>query len=77
MDESAPIGSEMNPIFFARPAEFVTWLEEHHQLSPEELSRIEADVDGELAEAVAFAEASDWELVEELERFAIMDEVPA
>ena len=54
-----------------------TWLEEHHQLSPAELSRIEADVDGELEEAVAFAEASDWEPVEELERFAIMDEVPA
>ena len=53
------------------------WLEEHHQLSPDELSRIEADVDGELAEAVAFAEASDWEQVEDLERFAIMDEVPA
>jgi pyruvate dehydrogenase E1 component alpha subunit len=53
------------------------WLEEHHQLSPDELSRIEADVDGELAEAVAFAEASDWEPVEDLERFAIMDEVPA
>jgi pyruvate dehydrogenase E1 component alpha subunit len=54
-----------------------TWLEEHHQLSPDELSRIEADVDGELEEAVAFAEASDWEPVEDLERFAIMDEVPA
>jgi pyruvate dehydrogenase E1 component alpha subunit len=54
-----------------------TWLKEHHQLSPAELSRIEADVDGELAEAVAFAEASDWEPVEDLERFAIMDEVPA
>jgi TPP-dependent pyruvate/acetoin dehydrogenase alpha subunit len=46
-------------------------------LSPAELSRIEADVDAELEEAVAFAEASDWEPVEDLERFAMMDEVPA
>jgi pyruvate dehydrogenase E1 component alpha subunit len=53
------------------------WLEENHLLSAEELSRIEADVAAELEEAVAFAEASDWEAVEELERFAVMDEVPA
>jgi 2-oxoisovalerate dehydrogenase E1 component len=36
---------------------------------PAELARIEADVDAEMEEAVAFAEASDWEPVEDLERF--------
>jgi pyruvate dehydrogenase E1 component alpha subunit len=53
------------------------WLEVNHMLSAAELSRIEADVEAELDEAVAFAEASDWESVEELERFTMMDEVPA
>jgi pyruvate dehydrogenase E1 component alpha subunit len=53
------------------------WLQESHMLSADELSRIEAEVDAELEEAVAFAEAGTWEPVEELERFTLMDEVPA
>jgi uncharacterized protein YdeI (YjbR/CyaY-like superfamily) len=30
MDEQRPAGDEMNPIFFASPTEFVSWLEAHH-----------------------------------------------
>lgn len=53
------------------------WLEESHMLSPGELEGIEAEVDAEVEAAVAFAEAGQWEKVEELERFVLMDEVPA
>jgi uncharacterized protein YdeI (YjbR/CyaY-like superfamily) len=35
IDETAPLGSEMNPIFFASQAEFMAWLEEHHELRQE------------------------------------------
>ena len=52
------------------------WLEENHMLSAEELAQIEADVDAEVEDAVAMAEAGSWEPVEELERFVYMDEVP-
>lgn len=53
------------------------WLEESHMLSPGELEGIEAEVDAEVEAAVAFAAAGQWEKVEELERFVLMDEVPA
>lgn len=52
------------------------WLRENHMASDEELARIAAEVDAEIEEAVAFAEAGTWEPVEDLERFALMDEVP-
>lgn len=52
------------------------WLEENHMLSAEELTQIEADVDAEVEDAVAMAEAGSWEPVEELERFVYMGEVP-
>ncbi|SDA38642.1 pyruvate dehydrogenase (acetyl-transferring) E1 component subunit alpha [Mesorhizobium qingshengii] len=52
------------------------WLEENHMLSAEELKRIEDQVDVEIDAAVAFAEAGQWEKVEDLERFVLMDEVP-
>ena len=39
--------------------------------------RIEAEVDAEIAAAVAFAEAGSLEPVEELERFVTMEGVPA
>ena len=45
------------------------WLETNHMIHPEELTRIEAEVDAEIAEAVAFAEAATWEPVEQLTRF--------
>lgn len=31
MSDETPAGDEMNPIFFATPDEFVSWLEEHHE----------------------------------------------
>jgi TPP-dependent pyruvate/acetoin dehydrogenase alpha subunit len=40
---------------------------------PEEVSRIEAEVDAEIAEAVAFADAGGWEPVEQLTRFVYAD----
>ncbi|MCH4558882.1 pyruvate dehydrogenase (acetyl-transferring) E1 component subunit alpha [Mesorhizobium jarvisii] len=52
------------------------WLEENHMLSAEELKRIEDQVDVEIDAAVTFAEAGQWEKVEDLERFVLMDEVP-
>ena len=52
------------------------WLKENHMLSADELAQIEADVDAEVENAVAMAEAGSWEPVEELERFVYMDEVP-
>ncbi|MGT2467468.1 thiamine pyrophosphate-dependent enzyme [Mesorhizobium atlanticum] len=52
------------------------WLEETHMLSPPELRGIEADVEAEIGKAVAFAEQGQWEKIEELERFVLVDEVP-
>ncbi|RWM22776.1 pyruvate dehydrogenase (acetyl-transferring) E1 component subunit alpha [Mesorhizobium sp.] len=52
------------------------WLEETHMLSPQELREIEADVEAEIGKAVAFAEQGQWEKIEELERFVLVDEVP-
>jgi hypothetical protein len=37
---------------------------------------MEAGIDSEIADAVAFAEAGTLEPVDELERFAVMTEVP-
>ena len=48
---------------------FQGWLETNRMIHPEELARIEAEVDAEISEAVAFAEAGTWEPVEELSRF--------
>jgi pyruvate dehydrogenase E1 component alpha subunit len=48
---------------------FQTWLQANHMVHPEDVARIEAEVDGEIAEAVAFAEAGTWEPVEQLSRF--------
>lgn len=48
---------------------FRSWLESNHMIHADELTRIEAEVDAEIAEAVAFAEAGTWEPVEQLPRF--------
>ncbi len=48
---------------------FRNWLETNNMIHPDELSRIEAEVDAEIAEAVTFAEAGTWEPVEQLTRF--------
>jgi pyruvate dehydrogenase E1 component alpha subunit len=49
------------------------WLLESHMIHPEEVTRIEAEVDAEVAEAVAFAEGGTWEPVEQLARFVHAD----
>jgi pyruvate dehydrogenase E1 component alpha subunit len=48
---------------------FRSWLETNHMIHADDLTRIEAEVASEIAEAVAFAEAGTWEPVEELTRF--------
>ena len=48
---------------------FKEWLQTNHMIHPDEVSRIEAEVDAEIAAAVAFAEAGTWEPVEQLTRF--------
>jgi pyruvate dehydrogenase E1 component alpha subunit len=48
---------------------FQTWLQANHIIHPDDVPRIEADVDAEIADAVAFAEAGTWEPVGELTRF--------
>lgn len=53
------------------------WLEENHMVSAEDLREIEAAVEAEIEAAVDFAEKSGWEDVADLERFVLMDEVPA
>ena len=56
---------------------FQGWLEASG-LDPRRGSeRIEAEVDAEIAAAVAFAEAGSLEPVEDLERFVTMERVPA
>jgi 2-oxoisovalerate dehydrogenase E1 component len=42
-------------------------------IHPEELVRIESEVDAEINEAVNFAEAAEWESIEQLTRFAYAD----
>jgi pyruvate dehydrogenase E1 component alpha subunit len=56
---------------------FQSWLSDNALLRADELERIEAEVAAEVDAAVAFAEAGSLEPVEELERFVLMDEVPA
>jgi pyruvate dehydrogenase E1 component alpha subunit len=48
---------------------FQGWLQANHMVHAEEVAQIEAEVDAEIAEAVAFAEAGSWEPVEQLTRF--------
>lgn len=50
-----------------------TWLLDNHMAHPEDVTRIEAEVDTEIAEAVAIAEAGTWEPVEQLTRFVYAD----
>jgi pyruvate dehydrogenase E1 component alpha subunit/2-oxoisovalerate dehydrogenase E1 component len=56
---------------------FTGWLEEAGLLHADEVAEIEAEVASEVKAAVAFAESGTLEPVEELERFVLMDEVPA
>ena len=49
------------------------WLDTNHMIHPDDVTRIEAEVDAEIAAAVAFAEAGTWEPVEQLTRFTYAD----
>jgi pyruvate dehydrogenase E1 component alpha subunit/2-oxoisovalerate dehydrogenase E1 component len=69
--EEIAIWKERDPI-----PRMQSWLEQNHMLSGEELKQIEASVDAEIDAAVAFAEQGQWEKVDDLERFVLMDEVP-
>ncbi len=48
---------------------FEQWLLDSHMIHPEELPPLEAEIDAEIAQAVAFAEAGSWEPIEQLTRF--------
>jgi TPP-dependent pyruvate/acetoin dehydrogenase alpha subunit len=52
---------------------FQEWLEANHMVHPDDVTRIEATIDAEIAKAVAFAEAGTWEPVEQLARYAYAD----
>jgi pyruvate dehydrogenase E1 component alpha subunit len=56
---------------------FQGWLRVNGLIQEVEVRQIEAEADGEIAAAVAFAEAGSLEPVEELERFVAMERVPA
>jgi TPP-dependent pyruvate/acetoin dehydrogenase alpha subunit len=56
---------------------FQSWLEDNRLIKPEEVSRMEKEIDAEIAAAVAFAEAGTLESVADVERFVTMEEIPA
>ena len=52
---------------------FQGWLEANHMIHPDEAFHMTGEIDAEIAEAVAFAEAGTWEPVEQLCRFVYAD----
>ncbi|MCC6707402.1 MAG: pyruvate dehydrogenase (acetyl-transferring) E1 component subunit alpha [Gammaproteobacteria bacterium] len=56
---------------------FQTWLESSHLVFDDEVAKLEAAAEEEVSAAIAFAEAGHFEALEDLERFVVMDEVPA
>ena len=54
-------------------ARFQQWLQANHMIHADELPRLEAEIDAEIAAAVAFAEEGTWEPVEQLTRFTYAD----
>jgi TPP-dependent pyruvate/acetoin dehydrogenase alpha subunit len=54
-------------------ARLKAWLLDNRMIHPEEATHIEAEVDTEIAAAVAFADAGSWEPVEQLTRFVYAD----
>jgi TPP-dependent pyruvate/acetoin dehydrogenase alpha subunit len=52
---------------------FKEWLQANHMIHADDVPRLEAEIDVEVAEAVAFAEAGTWEPVEQLTRFTYAD----
>ncbi len=55
---------------------FQNWLQANNMIHADDVPRIEAEVDAEIAEAVAFAEAGTWESVEQLTRFTYAERAP-
>jgi pyruvate dehydrogenase E1 component alpha subunit len=55
---------------------FKGWLAQSGLVFEDEVQRLTAAAEAEVAAAVAYAEAGDWEPVAELTRFVTMDEVP-
>jgi pyruvate dehydrogenase E1 component alpha subunit len=53
---------------------FQGWLQANNMIHADDVPRIEAEIDAEIAEAVAFAEAGTWEPVEQLARFAYAED---
>jgi pyruvate dehydrogenase E1 component beta subunit/2-oxoisovalerate dehydrogenase E1 component len=56
---------------------FKAWAIESGLIHDNDVAQIESDIDREIAEAVAFAEAASWEPVEELTRYVHAPERPA
>ncbi len=56
---------------------FQGWLEENGLIHAEEVAALTAEIDAEIAEAVAYAEAGTDELVETLTRYVMAEERPA
>ncbi|MDU8911627.1 pyruvate dehydrogenase (acetyl-transferring) E1 component subunit alpha [Aestuariicoccus sp. MJ-SS9] len=56
---------------------FQGWAEANHLLHADDLAQIEAEVEAEIAQAVAFAEAGTWEPVETLTRHVMAADRPA
>ena len=56
---------------------FQSWLKANNIIHADDVPRIEAEVDAEIAAAVAFAEAGTWEPVGELTRFTYAESAPA
>ncbi len=52
---------------------FQGWLQSSGMIHPNDVSDIETEIEGEVAEAVAFAEGGSWEPVEQLTRFTYAD----
>ena len=48
---------------------FQGWLEQNGMIHPDDLQRINGEVEAEITDAVAFAEAGSWEPVEDLTRY--------
>ena len=56
---------------------FQGWLEQNGLIEHGDVDKIIADADAEIAEAVAFAEAGEWEPLEELTQHVMAEERPA
>ncbi len=52
---------------------FQSWLQSSGMIHSDDVSHIETEIEGEITEAVAFAEAGSWEPVDQLTRFTYAD----